>query len=167
MAAPLDEIDRRILRALQQNARTTNSDIARELDMAPSAILERIRKLETRGVITGYEAKLDAKTLGYGLVAFISVRAGDKHHNDSLEARLMKIPEVQEVHCVAGEDCYLLKVRAPDVESLRELLSKIAAENVIGTKTTIVLQSLKESGRVPVRPAETPAASPVRGIIRP
>ena len=147
----LDETDRKILRALQQNARTTNTEIARQLGMVPSAILERIRKLEARGVVAGYEARLDPKAMGFGLVAFISVRASDRADVATLEAKLARIPEVQEVHCVAGEDCYLLKVRVPDVDALKDLLhDKIPSDLVVGTKTTIALGTVKESSRVPV-----------------
>src|SRR5919109_1591561 len=122
MALALDEIDRKILRILQQNARTSNSEIARQLGMVPSAILERIRKLETRGIIAGYEAKLDPKAMGVGLVAFISMRSAERADCHDLEAKLAKLPEVQEIHNVAGEDCYLVKVRVPDVDALKTLL---------------------------------------------
>jgi Lrp/AsnC family transcriptional regulator, leucine-responsive regulatory protein len=154
MAAPLDETDRKILRILQANARTSNSEIARQLGMVPSAILERIRKLETRGVILGYEARLDPKAMGRGLVAFISLRASDRAEREELEARLLRVPEIQEIHCVAGEDCYLLKVRVPDVDALRTLLyEKMPTDMIVGTKTTIALSNVEESGRLPVDPA--------------
>ena len=73
----IDEIDRQILNILQQNARTPNAEIARQVGMAPSAVLERIRKLETRGVIRGYEARIDPEALGLNLLAFVFVRAED------------------------------------------------------------------------------------------
>jgi Lrp/AsnC family leucine-responsive transcriptional regulator len=167
-AAFLDDVDRRILRALQQNARTTNTEIARQLGMVPSAILERIRKLEARGMVAGYEAKLDPKAMGFGLVAFISLRVAERAHAPALETRLAKIPEVQEVHCVAGEDCYLLKVRVPDVDALRQLLQdKLPTDMIAGTKTTIALSTIKETTRVPVGPAEAaPAPQPQIGVRR-
>jgi len=158
----LDDVDRKILRMLQQNARTSNSEIARQLNMVPSAILERIRKLEARGVISSYEARLDPRALGFGLVAFISVRVAERSDAAQLEAKLAKIPEVQELHCVAGEDCYLLKVRVPDVEGLRALLQeRLPMDMIVATKTTIALSSLKESTKLPVD-----AASPGRALER-
>ena len=161
--AQLDETDRKILRLLQQNARTTNTEIARQLGMVPSAILERVRKLETRGILTGYEARLDAKALGYGLVAFISARVSERADATTLEQKLAKIPEVQEVHCVAGEDCYLLKVRVTDVDALRLLLQeKLPTDMIVSTKTTIVLGTAKETGRVPVPEPDRVSQVPVR-----
>jgi len=73
----IDETDRQILSILQQNARTSNAEIARQVDMAPSAVLERIRRLETRGVIQGYEARINPEALGLGVLAFVFVRSTD------------------------------------------------------------------------------------------
>jgi Lrp/AsnC family leucine-responsive transcriptional regulator len=148
----IDEIDKNILTIMQSNARTSNAEIARRVGMAPSGILERIRKLESRGVIRGYEARLDPKQVGARLLAFVFVRAeervGDAHAGDLLA----QIPEVQEVHHVAGEDCYLVKVRAEGTEALGRLLRESfgAIENVRATRTTIVLDTVKETGTLPL-----------------
>lgn len=145
-----DAIDGQILAILQQNGRTTNADIARQLDMAPSAILERIRKLESRGVIQGYEARLSPKAVGLGLLAFVFIRTDDRAGAEDTDKQLAAVPEVQELHHVAGEDCYLAKVRARDPEDLarvlRERFGAIAA--VRSTRSTIVLGSLKESAQL-------------------
>src|SRR5436305_12046416 len=118
----IDAQDREILKILQQNARTSNAEIARQLGMAPSAILERIRKLEARGVISGDEALLDPKALGLGFLAYVSVR-DESTNNEGRAGELMAaIPEVQEVHHIAGEDCFLVKVRTADAKSLGRLL---------------------------------------------
>lgn len=158
-----DAIDAQILAILQQNARTTNADIARQLDMAPSAILERIRKLESRGVIQGYEARLSPKAVGLGLLAFVFIRTDDRAGAEDADKQLAAVPEVQELHHVAGEDCYLAKVRARDPEDLarvlRERFGAIAA--VRSTRSTIVLGSLKESAQLPVPAAD--AAVPEAG----
>src|SRR5215207_8620542 len=106
----IDAMDYKILNILQKNARTPNAQIARDLGMAPSAILERIRKLEANGVIQGYEARIDPETLGLHLLAFIAVRSEDLGEHRVGE-RLAQIPGVQEVHHIAGEDCFLVKVR--------------------------------------------------------
>lgn len=152
----IDEIDRQILNILQQNARTTNAEIARQVGMAPSAVLERIRKLEARGVIRGYEARIDPEALGLNLLAFVFVRADDIGSAWTGES-LAQIPEVQEVHHIAGEDCYLAKVRVRDAKTLARLLRERFAGSgtVRSTRTTVVLETLRESAHVPVGAAVT------------
>lgn len=148
----IDEIDTGILTILQNNARTPNAEIARQLEMAPSAILERIRKLEARGVITGYETRLCPEALGLGLVAFVFVRADERVGQAQAGTQLAAIPEVQEVHHVAGEDCYLVKVRVADTAALGRLLRERfgAIESVRSTRSTIVLTTLKETAQLPL-----------------
>jgi Lrp/AsnC family transcriptional regulator, leucine-responsive regulatory protein len=107
----IDATDRQILDILQKDARTSNAEVARRVGMAPSAVSERIRKLEERGVIAGYSARLNARALGLGLLAFVLVRSDEKLGAPETEARLAEIPEAQEVHHIAGEDCFLVKVR--------------------------------------------------------
>ena len=146
----IDEMDRRILSLLQQDARLPNAEIARRVGMAPSATLERLRKLEERGVILGYECRVDARKLGYGLTAFIFVTAQDRSAEEVGE-RLRQHPNVLEVHHIAGEDCYLVKVRALDTEDLgRMLKTDVAIPGVRSTRTTVVLGTVKESSRFPI-----------------
>src|SRR5215211_2018670 len=102
----INEIDRKILNIMQTDARISNVEIARQVGLAPSAVLERVRKLEERGVIRGYVADIDAAQIGFGLTAFVFVRTQSCRTIDRV---LAAIPEVLEVHDVAGEDCYLLK----------------------------------------------------------
>ncbi len=148
----IDEMDRRILSLLQQDARLPNAEIARRVGMAPSATLERLRKLEERGVIKGYEVRLDPRKLGLGLTAFIYVRTQNKSGEVDSGERLKQHPNVLEVHHIAGEDCYLVKVRAVDTEDLGRLLQRefSTMPNVASTRTTIVLGTLKESARMPI-----------------
>jgi Lrp/AsnC family leucine-responsive transcriptional regulator len=148
----IDEMDRRILSLLQQDARLPNAEIARRVGMAPSATLERLRKLEERGVIQGYEVRLDPKKLGLGLTAFIYIRAQDKAGELDTGERLKQHPNVLEVHHIAGEDCYLAKVRATDTDDLGRMLRADFTQipGVQSTRTTIVLGTLKESARMPV-----------------
>lgn len=150
----LDDISVRILNIIQQNARTSNAEIARRVGMAPSAIFERIRKLESQGVIQGYAANLDPQILGLELVAYVFVSSDERGQEVDTGALLAEVPEVQEVHMVDGEDCYLIKVRAADTENLAELIRKRirAIETVRSTRTTIVLKTLKESVELPLRP---------------
>ena len=148
----IDDIDRKILSIIQDGARTHNADIARQVGMAPSATLERLRKLEKRGVIEGYEARLNPRALGMGLLAFVYVRTNESLTETSTGEALAEMPEVQEVHHVAGEDCYLIKVRAASPEALGGLLREKLGEipSVVSTRSTIVLDTVKESGRLPV-----------------
>jgi len=157
----IDEIDATLLTFLQQDARMSNAALARELGMAPSAILERVRRLEERKLIQGYQARLNAAALGWGLVAFVFVRADERVGSQETACRLAEIPEVQEVHNVAGEDCFLVKLRVPNTEALALLLRNEFGriETIRSTRTTIVLETLKEHSTVPVtRPAKKESA---------
>jgi Lrp/AsnC family leucine-responsive transcriptional regulator len=155
----IDGTDLRILALLQDCARTSNAEIARQVGLAPSATLERLRKLEGKGLIQGYTARLAARPLGYGLLAFVFVRSDERVGDGTTGAQLAAIPEVQEVHHIAGEDCYLVKVRARDPEHLGKLLRESfgAVGPVRSTRTTIVLETIKEDARLPL-PATEPAA---------
>lgn len=148
----IDEIDRQILNILQQNARTANAEIARQIDMAPSAVLERIRRLEARGVIQGYEARINPEALGLGVLAFVFVRSRDFAGEARTAELLAQIPEVLEAHHIAGEDCFLLKVRMPDAKALGRLLrDRIGSTGAVqSTRTTIVLETVRESARLPL-----------------
>lgn len=148
----LDDKDREILRLLQENARIPNAEIARRIDMAPSAVFQRIRKLEEAGIITGYEAQLDPRALGYGLVAFVRVQTGEGARAPDIIAALNAFPMVQEVHRVVGEDCFFVKVRVEDTHVLAELLDRHiqVIPGVASTKTTIVLTTAKETRRLPL-----------------
>jgi Lrp/AsnC family leucine-responsive transcriptional regulator len=148
----IDDKDREILAILQQNARISNAEIARQVGMAPSAILERIRRLEASGVIQGYETRISPEALGYNLLAFVSVATNDFAGDLRTAERLAEIPEVQEVHHIAGEDCFLVKVRAQDAKSLGRLLREKLGS--LRTRTTIVLETVHEHGRVPLSPLD-------------
>jgi Lrp/AsnC family transcriptional regulator, leucine-responsive regulatory protein len=148
----LDATDLAILELLQANARISNADIARRLDMAPSAILDRIRKLEQKEVIQGYTTRIDAAAVGLGLTAFILVRTEERVGSGAIGQALARIPEVQELHHVAGEDCYLVKVRVPDTEGLSRLLHQRFGrlKGVRNTRSTIVLRTVKETASLPL-----------------
>lgn len=148
----MDERDLQILTLLQQDARTSNAEIARRLGVAPSAVLERIRKLERRGIVRGYTARLDARALGHHLLAFVFVQADEQPGGEGLGVRLSALPEVQEVHHIAGEDCYLVKVRCASPEALGRLLREGFGtfREVRRTRTTVVLETIKEGCEVPI-----------------
>ena len=146
----INDIDIKILNIIQQDARIANAEIARQIGLAPSAVLERLRKLEERGVIRQYTAEIDAAEVGFGITAFVFVRTNEC--GDGTEQLLAQIPEVLEVHDVAGEDSYLLKVRAKNTEDLARILREKfkALPNVLSTRTTVVLQTIKETIALPL-----------------
>ena len=148
----IDSIDRKILQILQINARLSNAEIARRVGMAASAIFERIRRLEEKGVITGYRPKLDPKALELGLLAYVFVRAEELPGDSKTGQSLASLPEVLEVHHIAGEDCYLTKVRTLDTEALGTLLREKfgAIPSVRSTRTTIVLSTIKDQASLPL-----------------
>lgn len=152
----MDEKDARILEILQQDGRVTNVELARAVELTPSATLERVRKLEERGLIRGYMAMLDPQALGLGLVAFIFVRV-DNIENvigeaDRTADDLAALPSVQELHHLAGEDCFLVKVRARDTDDLYRILKDEIGKfkNIRSTRTTIVLKTVKETAHLAV-----------------
>src|SRR5215510_2746870 len=151
----IDEIDAQILDLLQENARIAQAEVARVVGLAPSAVLERIRKLEARGVIKGYAALVDPHALEQSMLAFVAVRSEEALGDDSVALALAKCPEVLELHHVAGDDCYLLKVRARDAEHVGQLLRHRFGRipGVRSTRTTIVLETVKETPRLPLRAA--------------
>ena len=143
----LDDIDLRILDLMQANARISNADLARELEMAPSAVLERVKKLEQKKVILQYNTSLNPLAVNQKLLAFIFIKAKEGVSADkTISESLKKLPEVQEIHSVAGEDCFLVKVRTEDSASLMDLLRNAikGIPDVLSTKTTIVLETVKE-----------------------
>jgi Lrp/AsnC family leucine-responsive transcriptional regulator len=148
----IDEKDVKIVNILQENARIPNAEIARQLEMAPSAVFERIRKLEESGIINGYEAKLNPEILGLGLVAFIFIRTDDNVGEHETANQIARLPWVQEVYDVAGEDCYVVKLRARNTQHLAELMREHFGKmkSILSTRTTIVLETIKESGKLPL-----------------
>lgn len=145
----IDSIDTQILNIIQKDARIPNVEIARQVGFAPSAVLERMRKLEERGVIRGYVTEIDGAQVGFGLTAFVFVRTSCC---GTIDKSLAAIPEVSEVYDVAGEDCYLLKVRTKDTEELGKLLREKlkTIPEIISTRTTVVLQTIKETIALPI-----------------
>ena len=148
----IDAVSLKILKILQKKARIPNVEVARQVGMAPSAVLERIRKLEKQGFIDGYEVRLNPKRFAKSLVAFVRVKIKKLGDEKKIGEKLSRIAEVQEVHYVAGEDAFLVKVRAADTEDLGGLIrDKIAAiASVRSTQTAIVLSTYKETARIPI-----------------
>jgi Lrp/AsnC family leucine-responsive transcriptional regulator len=148
----IDDISLKILKILQEKARIPNVEVARQVGMAPSAVLERIRKLESQGFIDGYEVRLNPARFARSLVAFVKVKINASGNEKKAGKALAALPEVQEVHYVAGDDAFLVKVRVADPEELgRFTRDKIAAvATVHSIQTAIVLSTYKETARIPI-----------------
>lgn len=152
MAFSLDDIDLKILTYLQPNAYLSNVELSKKLGMAPSAVLERVKKLEQKGVIIGYPTRINPEALHLNLLAFIFIKSSEGPGNATVAKHLARLPEILELHHIAGEDCYIAKVRAKDplslVQFMREKFSKV--KGITNTKTTIVLQTVKEDNHLPI-----------------
>ena len=148
----IDEISLRILKILQERARIPNVEVARQVDMAPSAVLERIRKLEKQGYIDGYEVRLNPERFKRNLVAFVTVVTRAEDNEADAGEELSKLSEIQEVHHIAGEDGFLVKVRVADtVELGRFVRAKIQAMPFVRTtRTAIAMATYKETARIPI-----------------
>ena len=145
----INEIDMKILNILRENARISNADIARMMNMAPSAVLERVRKLESNGYVSGYETRLDYKKLGLKLTAFIELLTSETIGSTDIGYKLAKLPFIQEIYSVSGDYCYLIKVRVADSDALAELLSQMGQiKGIKSSKTTLVLKPVKESSSI-------------------
>jgi Lrp/AsnC family leucine-responsive transcriptional regulator len=144
MPKELNKVDRDIIDILQREGRITFAQIAAEVGLSPAAVHERVKKLENRGVITGYHARVDPSAVGAGVTAFISVSqaAGPR---GMLEETLEQMPWIEELHHIAGEESLLLKVRAESTRALEKIIWDIRAlDTVERTKTVVVLATTFE-----------------------
>ena len=149
-----DTIDIAIMNILQSHGRISNAEIARQIDMAPSGVLERIRKLEKNKVIQGYTARIDQQKVKCGLLAFVHLKTTVSNWSNTISDQLAEIPEILEIHEIVGEDCYLLKIRVQDTQALSNLLKNQigAISNVLTTQTTLVLNTVKETTQLKLKP---------------
>ncbi len=150
----IDEIDRRILEILQIEGRLPNARIAERVGLSPPSVLERIRKLEEKGIILGYGARLDGSRLGLKTVVFVSVTL-TFHHLEGIEQfreTILEIPEVLECYHLTGESDFLLKIVVPDIENYEEfLLHKLTCiDSVSRVRSSFVLSTLKRNTRLPM-----------------
>ena len=151
----LDRYDRMILRVLQENARISNQDLADRIGLSPSPCLRRVRALEEAGVIKGYRALLDAKALGYTLMALIYISM-DKHTPDRFEyfeKEISQFSEVLECLLITGQDAdYQIKVIVRDMDAFQELLLNriIGIRGVTGVHSSFVLRRVVDTTSIPV-----------------
>ena len=154
----IDYINLNILKILQEKARIPNVDVARQVGLAPSAVLERIRKLEKQRIIYGYEVRLNPKFFAKGLVAFITVKTDEHVDEIDVGRKLAHRPHVQEVHYVAGEDAFLVKLRGADPEEIGRLIRETikSIDGVRLTETSIVMSTYKETAQFPIDDGDKP-----------
>lgn len=146
MSTKPDAIDKKILAILLRHATTSKSEIANRVGIAQSAISERIKKLQDSGLINRYEARLSASELGIGTLAYVFITERKPTGGVNTGELLAKVTGVEEVHKITGDDCFLVKIRATDTEELGLILDNEVnpIETVAGTRTTIVLRTIKE-----------------------
>ena len=141
----VDELDLRLLGALQLNARSTFAELAALVGLKASAVHDRVKRLEQRGYVRRYAAVLDARRLGIELVAFVSAFTTPDVTYDDFTSAVASLPEVGEIHSVAGDESFLLKVFTRSTAHLDEFLSRLKAiPGIARTKTTIVLSTVYE-----------------------
>ena len=153
----IDEIDQKILDLLQKDARLSNADIGKEVGLNASSVFERVKKLERKGIITGYVATVDAEKIGKPMLAFmrINVDTDTMKNFDTakidIEQAVIQDRDILECHHVAGEDCYILKLRANGPKELEQIISRVRSI-IHGARsvTSIVLSTYKESSKVEV-----------------
>lgn len=150
----IDGFDRKILALLQDDARLTNAELGERVHLSASQCSRRRQRLEESGLIRGYRAMLDRERLGYGLVNIITVTLATHNRDYARRFRdlVARVPEIQEAHALTGEMDYMLKVVTSDLRSLSDFVNEILLphESVQHVKTAVVLETLKETGALPL-----------------
>ncbi len=152
----LEELDARIAAVLAADGRCSYTDLAEKVGLSVSAVHQRVRRLEKRGVIRGYTAQIDSEQIGLPLTAFVSLTPIDPAAPDDYPQRLAQMPEIEACHSVAGVESYIVKVRVQSPAALEGLLSRIRGTAGMSTRTTVVLSTPFE-GR-PVAAPDDPDA---------
>ncbi|WP_217265466.1 MULTISPECIES: Lrp/AsnC family transcriptional regulator [Thermomonospora] len=146
----MEEMDRQIIALLARDGRMSFTDLAKETGLSVSAVHQRVRRLQKRGVIKGFTAQLDAEQIGLPLTAFVSIKPIDPAAPDDAPERLAHLPQIEACHSVAGEESYILKVRVATPNDLEELLQQIRAAANVSTRTTVVLSTPYEDRPPPL-----------------
>lgn len=142
----LDRLDIAIIEALQENARMPLSEIGRRIGLSQPATSERVKRLEERGIITGYCARIDPAALGLGMLAIIRIRTTHEYIHPALRA-FAEMPHVIEVHRMTGEDCFLLKVQVPSPGQLETIVDSIARFGAVTTSLVLRSEPVKPLGK--------------------
>jgi Lrp/AsnC family transcriptional regulator, leucine-responsive regulatory protein len=146
----MEDLDRRIVGLLLQDGRMSFTDLGKVTGLSTSAVHQRVRRLEERGVIQGYRAIVDRNAMGLPLVAFISVTPTDPAAPDDVADRLRDISDLEACHSVAGEESYILKARVATPGDLEDLLARVRSSANVSTRTTVVLSTPWEERSHPV-----------------
>jgi Lrp/AsnC family leucine-responsive transcriptional regulator len=150
MGETLDDIDRILIRELVANGRATLSELAVSARLSVSAVQSRVRRLESRGVVAGYSARIDPEAVGHLLSAFVAITPLNPSQPDDAPARLEHIQEIESCHSVAGEESYILLVRVESARVLEDLLQRIRSTANVKTRSTIILSTFySDRQRVP------------------
>lgn len=145
----MDSVDRLLLDALRANGRATYAELARVVGLSAPAVHERVAKLESAEVITGYHAAVAPDALGYPTSALVGIFMTDTADTDEIARLLRAVPQIEDCYFVAGEETFIVKVRVPDIPALEQAIRTLnKIDGVARTKTTVVL-STKFEGRVP------------------
>lgn len=153
----MEDLDRRILALLAEDGRMSFTDLGKATGLSTSAVHQRVKRLEGRGVIKGYSAKIDYDELDLPLTAFISIRPIDPSQPDDSPDQLRGIPEIESCWSVAGDESYILKTRVATPVDLEDLLARIRSVANVSTRTTIVLSTPYESRPTGQLSSSTPA----------
>jgi len=148
-AGDLDAVDRHLLRLLVEDGRRSYADLARDTGLSTSAVHQRVRRLEQRGTVTGYTARVDPEAAGLPLAAFVSLKPIDPAAPDDAPERLRHLSAVEACHSVAGDESYILQVRVAGPADLEALLQEIRAAAGVSTRTTVVLSTPWEGRTAP------------------
>jgi Lrp/AsnC family leucine-responsive transcriptional regulator len=151
---PLDRIDRKILRLLQQHGRMTMAELAEQVGLSASPCTERVRRLEREAVILGYHAHIHPHSLGQALLVFVEIRLSAKSGRifEAFKREVLQIPHVLECHLVSGDFDYLIKARLPEMTAYRKLLGDklLGLPGVCESRSYVVMEEIKESLAVPI-----------------
>ncbi|PPK69432.1 Lrp/AsnC family transcriptional regulator [Actinokineospora auranticolor] len=138
----MDTVDRRIIAALRTNGRVTYADLGRQVGLSASAVHERVGKLESSGVITGYHAQVDPRAVGLGVTALVSIHPTDTADDEEVADALGDLPEVESCYRVAGDEAFIVKVRVATVDELERALGRLRRiKGVARTRSTVVLST--------------------------
>ena len=161
----VDQLDLQLLEALQRNGRSTFAELGEIVGLKAASVHERVKRLEARGFVRGYTARLDGQLLGLNLTAFVSCYTSAKTDYDNFNEAVSSLPEVCEVHSVAGEESFILKVMTRSTVELDDFLSRLKKiAGIERTKTTIVLSTPFERGGITLKDDGVPAARRLRSV---
>jgi Lrp/AsnC family leucine-responsive transcriptional regulator len=156
--ARIDVTDRALVAALQADGRATWAELGRQVGLSAPSVQERVRRLESTGVITGYHASVDPATLGLGMVALVGIHQTDSADQDDVADQLELVPEVEDCWLVAGEETFVVKVRVADVDALERALRALRrVSGVARTRTTVVISTRWQGRPLPVSAVPPPS----------